>query len=82
MPVQKQKQLKSFNTLFIFLMFENVTEMDLTPAGTISQLQNTTFLTNVFMTTFLASLGLEGIKTLIGEIYKHYYSFRPSIFNK
>ena len=48
-------------------MLRNVTGMDFTPAGTISQLQNTTFLTNVFMTTFLASLGLEGIKTLIGE---------------
>ena len=48
-------------------MSRNVTGMDFTPAGTISQLQNTTFLTNVFMTTFLASLGLEGIKTIIGE---------------
>ena len=43
--------------------------MDFTPAGTISQLQNTTFLTNVFMTTFLASLGLEGIRNIIGEIF-------------
>ena len=50
-------------------MSRNVTGMDFTPAGTISQLQNTTFLTNVFMTTFLASLGLEGIKTIIGEIF-------------
>ena len=50
-------------------MLENVTGMDFTPAGTISQLQNTTFLTNVFMTTLLVSLGLEGIKTIIGEIF-------------
>ena len=42
---------------------------DFTLADTISPLQNTTFLTNVFLTTFLASLGLEGIKTILGKIF-------------
>ena len=50
-------------------MLDIVLEMDLTPAGTISQLQNTTFLTNVFVTSFLAAFSVEGIKTIIGEIF-------------
>ena len=40
--------------------------MDFTPADITNQLQNTTFLTNVFMTSFLAALSVEGIKTIIG----------------
>ena len=56
-----------------------VAGMDFTPAGTISQLQNTTFLTNVFMTSFLAALSFEGIKTIIGT--KFFLSHRRSICN-
>ena len=53
-------------------MFENTSEMDFTQTN--SQLQNTTFLTNVFVTTFLASLGLEGIKTILGKIFSQFIS--------
>ena len=63
-------------------MLGNVTGMDFTPAGTISQLQNTTFLTNVFMTTFLASLGLEGIRTIIGEIFFSLFTSSNNMQNR
>ena len=48
-------------------MFRIVSEMDLALAGTISLLQNTTFLGNLFMTSFLAALSAEGVKNIIGE---------------
>ena len=35
-----------------------------------SQLQNTTFLQNVFITTFLATLSFEGFKYFLGEGYQ------------
>ena len=42
--------------------------MDLAPAGTVSQLQNTTYtLGTVFLTTFLTTLGMEGLRAIIGE---------------
>ena len=42
--------------------------MDLTLAGTVSQLQNTTYtLGTVFLTTFLTTLGMEGLRAIVGE---------------
>ena len=35
--------------------------------GTTSLLQNATFLENAFITTFLASLGFEAAKYILGE---------------
>ena len=48
-------------------MFMIVSEMDLALAGTLSQLQNTTFIGSVFLTSFLAALSAEGVKNIIGE---------------
>ena len=42
--------------------------MDLAPVGTVSQLQNTTYtLGTVFLTTFLTTLGMEGLRAIVGE---------------
>ena len=32
-------------------------------------LQNATFLQNAFITTFLASLGVETVRNIVGELY-------------
>ena len=42
--------------------------MDLALADTVSQLQNTTYtLGTVFLTTFLTTLGMEGLRAIVGE---------------
>ena len=42
--------------------------MDLALADTVSQLQNTTYtLGTVFLTTFLTTLSMEGVRAIVGE---------------
>ena len=42
--------------------------MDLAPVGAVSQLQNSTYtLGTVFLTTFLTTLGMEGLRAIVGE---------------
>ena len=42
--------------------------MDLAPVGIVSQLQNTNYtLGNVFFTTLFTTLGMEGLRAIVGE---------------
>ena len=54
--------------------------MDLAPVGTVSQLQNTTYtLGTVFLTTFLTTLGMEGLRAIVGEArieYDQYFIYK------